>query len=98
MMLVSRCSAKSFEDLINVDNLLNTMNKSMCITAGLLEDDSQWIGCLQEARSKILPRGIRDLTVVIFYTFQPVDPRKLFNQFKDLCWRTFCINKLLLCL
>ena len=83
MMLVSRCGATSFEDLRTVDNVIHTTYKSACIAAGLLEDDSQWLECLQEASLTKMPGGIRDLFVVIIYACQPADPGNLFHQFKD---------------
>ena len=88
-MLVSRCGATSFEDLRTVDNVLHTTHKSSCIAAGLLEDTSQWIICLQEASLTNMTRGIRDLSVVIIYACQPADPIKIFNQFKDFIMEDF---------
>ena len=72
-----------------MENVLHATYKSVCIADGLLEDDSQLLGYLQDANLTNMPRGIRDLFVVIIYACQPADPRKLFNQFKDFMMEGF---------
>lgn len=72
---------ESYEALRTVNNILCDTFKSACIALGLLEDDGEWVQCLQEAA--ILKTGyqLRRLFVVILTQCAPLYPHLLWRQF-----------------
>ena len=46
----------SFEDLLCYNDIVHPTYKAACIARGLLQDDSEWENCLQEATVIALPK------------------------------------------
>jgi hypothetical protein len=75
--------AKSFADLRTVNGQLYPTFKAACLALGLLEDDSEWIHCLQEAGDIHTGSQLRNLLATIMLHCNPTSPENLWNQFKD---------------
>ena len=60
--------------------------REACLKLGLLEDDNEWIQCLEEAGEMATGRQLRGLFVTILRENAPSDPLALWLQFCDkLC-------------
>ena len=71
----------SFEHLLMFDNILYDTYKGACVARGLLEDDTEWHACMEEAVLFKSPRALRDLFLAILENCAPTDPKALFDQF-----------------
>lgn len=80
MLLCSVKGPTSFEDLKTVGLRRCVTYKEAAAARGLLEDDTEWNRCLQEAISFQMPRQLRQLFAVILMCCNPVDPRKLWED------------------
>ncbi len=49
---------------------------------GLLEDDTEWDRCLEEAVTYAMPKQLRQLFATILVYCQPTQPELLFNKYK----------------
>ena len=72
---------RSFECLRTINNVLHHSFKSACVAMGLLEDDEEWIQCLQEASIMNTGYQLRRLFSVILTQCCPLQPQVLWNQF-----------------
>ncbi|XP_057482346.1 uncharacterized protein LOC130769157 isoform X2 [Actinidia eriantha] len=72
---------RSFECLRTVNNVLHHSFKSACVAMGLLEDDEEWIQCLQEASIMNTGYQLRRLFSVILTQCCPLQPHVLWKQF-----------------
>lgn len=72
---------KSFECLRTVNNVLYDSFKLACVARGLLEDDDEWIQCLQEAAVMNTGYQLRRLFCVILTQCFPLRPFALWKQF-----------------
>jgi hypothetical protein len=75
--------AISFEDLRTVDGIVHATFKQACIARGLLEDDQEWIQCLQEASHMQTGSQLRNLFVTIIRDCSPAKPEVLWERFKE---------------
>ena len=66
--------ATSFENLHTVDGIVHATFKQACIACGLLEDDQEWIQCLQEASHMQTGSQLRNLFVTIIKDCSPAQP------------------------
>lgn len=59
--------------------------KAAAIKLGLteVEDDSEWINCLEQVAKCNMPRKLREMFAVICIFNAPKDPLQLFNMFSD---------------
>ena len=73
---------KSFESLRMVSNILHDTFKSACVARELLENDEEWIQCLQEAANMRTGYQLQRLFSVILTQCSPLQPNVLWNQFK----------------
>ncbi|XP_058202832.1 uncharacterized protein LOC131317291 [Rhododendron vialii] len=73
-----------FESLRTVNNVLYGSFKLACVAPGLLEDDEEWIQCLQEASVMKTGYQLRRLFGVILTQCSPLHPCAL--------WKQFCIH------
>ncbi|GAB2295406.1 hypothetical protein Dimus_038353 [Dionaea muscipula] len=86
MLLTIVKGPKSFEDLRTVNGILYNTFKSACAARGLLEDDAEWIQCLQEASNIKTGYQLRRLFCVILTQCCPLEPCMLWDHFKiHLC-------------
>ena len=66
--------ATSYENLRTVNGVLHDSFKEACCARGLLQDDREWLLCLQEAAHFAMGYQLRRLFVVILIHCGPVDP------------------------
>ncbi|GAB2289108.1 hypothetical protein Dimus_038038 [Dionaea muscipula] len=83
MLLTVVKGPKSFADLRTVNGIVYNTFKSTCVALGLLEDDAEWIQCLQEASNIKTGYQLRRLFCVILTQCCPVEPHMLWDQFKS---------------
>ncbi|KAG5565923.1 hypothetical protein RHGRI_001745 [Rhododendron griersonianum] len=72
---------KSYKDLRTVDNVVYDTFKSACVARGLLEDDDEWVQCLEEAAIMQTGYQLRRLFCVILTQCSPLQPLELWKQF-----------------
>ncbi|KAF7138016.1 hypothetical protein RHSIM_Rhsim07G0256200 [Rhododendron simsii] len=72
---------KSFEDLRTFNDVLHDTFKSACVARGLLEDDEEWVQCLQEAAIIKTGNQLRRLFSIILTQCSPIQPYELWKQF-----------------
>ena len=78
--------AISFEHLRTFEGTKHATYKEACIARGLLEDDSEWHQCLEEAKDMQMGGQLRRLFVTILCDCFPTHPRILWDDFKSyLC-------------
>jgi len=75
--------ATSFESLRTYNGHIYPTFKAACMARGLLEDDSEWKQCLQEASVMQTGRQLRQLFVTILKDCIPSEPMVLWDQFKE---------------
>lgn len=74
----------SYEDLRTLpDGTLCESFKQAALKRGLLQDDEEWIECLNEATLSASPSQIRLLFVTILIFGEPASPVKLWNMFQN---------------
>ena len=76
-LLSSVKGATSFEDLCTVNGVLYPTFHAACLALGLLEDDSEWRQCLEEAAQMASGHQLRNLFVTILCNCTPSDPLAL---------------------
>jgi len=60
------------------------------LALGLVEDDHEYVRCLEEASQVSMPRNIRILFVNILLYCNPAKPEELWERFKEKCQKTLC--------
>ncbi|KAG5525908.1 hypothetical protein RHGRI_032266 [Rhododendron griersonianum] len=73
--------SKSFESSCTFNNVVHDTFKSACIARGLLEDDEEWVQCLQEAAIMKTGSQLRRLFSVVLTQCFPSQPYELWNKF-----------------
>ncbi|KAG5517186.1 hypothetical protein RHGRI_037823 [Rhododendron griersonianum] len=71
----------SYKDLRTVDNVVYDTFKLACVARGLLEDDDEWVQCLQEAAIMKTGYQLRRLFCVILTQCSPLQPLELWKRF-----------------
>ena len=74
--------ATSFAHLRTVNDVPYNTFKEACFALGLLEDDQEWILCLQEAGRMQTGYALRMLFATIIFHCNPTSPGILWDQFK----------------
>ena len=78
--------AQSFADIRTVDDVVHNTFQEACCARGLLDDDSEWQRCMDEAKRHSMPRQLRQLFTTILDFNNPQRPGDLWEEFKDyLC-------------
>src|SRR5271156_695035 len=72
----------SFEDLRTFEGETYQTFREACLARGLLENDSEWIKCLQEAGDMQTGSALRSLFATILLHCNPSTPAILWEQFK----------------
>ncbi|KAG5528033.1 hypothetical protein RHGRI_028836 [Rhododendron griersonianum] len=72
---------KSYKDLRTIDNVAYDTFKSACVARGLLEDDDEWVQCLQEAAIMKTGYQLQRLFCVILTQCSPLQPLELWKRF-----------------
>nr|PNR35485.1 hypothetical protein PHYPA_023385 [Physcomitrium patens] len=73
----------SFEDLLCFHDIVYPTYKAACIARGLLQDDSEWKNCLQEATVIALPKQVRRLFATLLVFGKLLDPLSLLKTHLD---------------
>ncbi|KAG5549105.1 hypothetical protein RHGRI_014469 [Rhododendron griersonianum] len=81
LLLTVMKGPKSFEDLRTFNDVLHDTFKSACVARGLLEDDEEWVQCLQEAAIMKTGNQLRRLFSIILTQCSPIQPYELWKQF-----------------
>lgn len=82
-LLVHLSGAKSYEDLLTVNEILYSSFEDAAIARNLLATDDEWYNCLQEACSLQMPSQLRRLFAYICLFCEIKKPEILWNTFKD---------------
>jgi len=86
-LLTTVKGATSFEDLRTFgegpDRHVCATYREACLLRGLLEDDSEWRVCLQEAGDMASGHQLCNLFVIILCDCSPSDPLALWMQFQE---------------
>ena len=72
--------ATSFAELRTVAGVVCATNQEACRRRGLLQDDGEWDGTLQEATLSQMPAQLRQLFAVVVLFCEPADPAALFER------------------
>jgi hypothetical protein len=83
MLLHKVKGCKSFEDVRTVNGIVCATYQLACMERGLLEDDQEWVECLEEAALTQSGRQLRSLLCTLLLFNNPADPLELWNRFKD---------------
>jgi hypothetical protein len=81
LMLCHRPGPISFEDLRMVDGRVYDSFHEAAMQSGYLENDREWVACLEEASVFRMPRQLRLLFATILLYSMPADARALWNTF-----------------
>ena len=73
----------SFEELRTVDGVLYPTFRDTCIARGLLEDDGEWVTCLDDASQMQTGTSLRQLFASLLLFCSPTYPNILWSQFRD---------------
>ncbi|KAG0574270.1 hypothetical protein KC19_VG249600 [Ceratodon purpureus] len=86
LLLTTIAGPRSFEDLRTVNGVVHRTFKDACNVLGLLQDDGEWIHCLEEASIMRTGASLRNLFVVILSECNPSHPELLWQRFRPhLC-------------
>ncbi|KAG0610723.1 hypothetical protein M758_7G086700 [Ceratodon purpureus] len=86
LLLTTIAGPRSFEDLRTVNGVVHRTFKDACNALGLLQDDGEWIKCLEEASIMRTGASLRNLYVVILSECNPSHPELLWQRFRPhLC-------------
>lgn len=73
----------SFEDLHTINGVLHPTFRDACVACGLLEDDGEWVTCLQDACQMQTGTSLRQLFTSLLLFCSPTHPNKLWTRFRD---------------
>ena len=77
--LIYFLAATSYQALWTVNGVLCNTFKDACQARGLLDDDQEWLLCLQEAAGMRTGQGLRNLFVTILLFCNPMHPHQLWE-------------------
>ena len=83
LLLLNVRGPTGYEDLRTVDGHVFQTFEEACMERGLLESDTHWEDCLEEAILTQMPHAIRFLFTVIVVHCNAGSVRSLWNRFKD---------------
>ncbi|KAF0713275.1 hypothetical protein AaE_011823, partial [Aphanomyces astaci] len=81
VLLVHRALPTSYESLRTANGTVYATFEGACIGLGLMESDSEWFSCMEEATHFQLPRSLRNLFCIILAFCNPTDVFNLWTQF-----------------
>ena len=84
ILLFNIKGATSVDDLKIIKGEIHPTFTVACLALGLIEDDNEWKHFMTEATSWMMPQQLRLLFVRILIHYQPVHPKNLWNDFKNL--------------
>uniref|UniRef100_A0A914EJL1 ATP-dependent DNA helicase n=1 Tax=Acrobeloides nanus TaxID=290746 RepID=A0A914EJL1_9BILA len=83
LLLLHVKGATSFYELKDVEGVHYSTYKQACVARNLTYDDEQWFAGLREHREFKMPRAMRTFFCLILMYGEPVDPKKLWEEFKE---------------
>ncbi|KAK2941267.1 putative ATP-dependent DNA helicase [Blattamonas nauphoetae] len=83
LILLRRRGPTSFADLRVVDTIQHNTFESAARALGLLQDDNQWILCMEEAVRIALPQQLRTIFAQILLFNNPTNVQALWDTFFD---------------
>jgi hypothetical protein len=81
LLLTVVAGPHSFEDLLTMDKMIYGTFKDACNTMDLLQDNREWIQCLEEAAAIQIGSYLCNLFVLILLKCHPIHPKLLLQQF-----------------
>ncbi|CAG8715791.1 3341_t:CDS:2, partial [Dentiscutata heterogama] len=84
LLLTTVHGSQSFDHLKTVGNIVHPTFKSACLALGLLETDSEWIQCLEEASVLRTSSQLRTLFAIILMHCAPSHPEQLWLRFHEI--------------
>lgn len=75
--------AQSFNEIKTVNSVISETFKEAAIKLNILEDDSEWEKCLDEASQVCIPSQLRFTFALICVFNSPRDPSMLFEKFQE---------------
>ena len=86
MLLNTKKGCASFEDIRTVDGVIHPTYKSACQALGFLDDDTEWIDCINEASSWASGTQLRQLFTTILSHCKFTNPKVLWDSTREaLC-------------
>ena len=86
LLLTNVRGPQSYDHLCTINNVVHPTFKSACVALGLLEDDEEWVQCLQEGAIMNTGHQLRRLFSVILAECSPMKPYELWMRFSgDIC-------------
>ncbi|XP_065831980.1 uncharacterized protein [Oscarella lobularis] len=79
LLLHHRFNCTSFLDLRTVNGQVKDTFRDACLAHGLLQDDSHWRRCMEEASVSASPYSMRHLFAVLLTSCNPSEPLKLWD-------------------
>jgi hypothetical protein len=89
VLLLHVRGAQSFEDLRSYNGVVYDTFKGACFARGLIEDDQLWLRTLEEAVTFQMPVQLRHLFVTILINANLINPREIFERFKEDFYQDF---------
>nr|XP_040256329.2 uncharacterized protein LOC120974039 [Aegilops tauschii subsp. strangulata] len=86
MLLNTKKGCTSFEDIRTIDGVPHPTYKSACQALGFLDDDTEWIDCINEASSWASGAQLRQLFTTILSHCEVTNPKILW----DSTWEALC--------
>jgi hypothetical protein len=83
VLLLHQRGCTSYEDVRTVDGVVYNSNFSAAQAWGLVQDDGEWVRCLEEAAVSKLADEMRRLFVQIIVFSEPADALALWERFKS---------------
>lgn len=83
MLLLHVRGVKSFEDLRTFEGEIYATFKLAAAARGLLDSDEEWVKCLEDASTYLMPREMRNAFAYILCYCSPSSPLDLWERFRE---------------
>ena len=83
MLLLNVRGATSFKDIRTVDGITFDTFKAACIARNLLDDDIEWVKCMEEAATIKTGKQLRQLFAVLLLNCDLTSPKKMWEDYKN---------------
>ena len=84
LLLLHVPGATSFRDLRTVDDVVFDTFRGAALVRELLEDDTVWVKCMEEAATVQMPVALRNLFATLLEFCELKDPTAVWDQYKEL--------------
>jgi hypothetical protein len=82
LLLLNVGGPESFEDLRNVDGVIQPTFKAACLALGLIKDDAEYKNAMIEAAGYKMPASLRFMYAMLLIHCSPSNPQLLYEEFK----------------